>query len=113
MEHNETPYGETEYRLMLEKLDGFCGKFSNQMLFEELSREAIKFSKKQSTNLWNKETSKQFIEHILESWTHSYCAILAAESVLKELSISYPQTTFSHISSTLRELTFLSFSKDL
>jgi len=104
MENNK-PYGEFEYHLMSEKLDKLCGKLSNKMIFEELSKDVTEYSRRNSVVLWNTRTSKEFISYISNRWEYSYCATLAVETVIKELVTSYPQTTFSHISNTLEKLT--------
>jgi len=107
MHRNEPPYGDCEYQLLVKKLENFCGKMPSKLLFEELSKEVKEYSIKQSTNFWNQESSKRFVDHISESekWKNSYCATLVVEAVLLELCRSYPKTTFNHISQILLKLT--------
>lgn len=100
------PYTQEEYQLMLEKIENFCGEFSNALIFEELSNEVDQYSKNHSINLWNQKTANSFINHLRDKWQCSYCATIAIESVLKELIISYPHTTFTHIAKTLRTFSF-------
>jgi len=101
MLNNLTPYSDHEYQLLVEKLEHLCGKLSNQCMFQAFSRDVIQYSEDHSVNMWNANTSRQFITHLSNKWEFSYHATLVVESVMKELTRSYPQTTFTHIAKTL------------